>query len=249
MINTAHRIRSDWTHGLFASDIPLNRIPLSRPGHEIVSVKDLTGAQDAFGSYMLCGETMALTAGYRALRTFPGRPLLWFGCDMIYDTDEDDIASGIAPGTSHFYGNGTADPLRFHTSLLSLPAKSARLFAMALLNKSPVFNLSERKRSNIIFPRLPASQATTIDVPATLTHQQGYQHNGYALEAVRHETAFRNRMSQRGMSRVSLQTLMTINGLWLDAFRKGPGNTQDPVPGAMVGAFEPAELELRLQFR
>ena len=44
------------------------------------------------------------------------------GCDMVYPKT----------GSTHFYGTGTADPLREDISLRSLEAKSARVYSIAL---------------------------------------------------------------------------------------------------------------------
>jgi hypothetical protein len=61
------------------------------------------------------------------------------------------IYSGV--GRTHFYGNGTADPLRQDITLRSLEAKSSRLFVKALREGTLCLNLSNRPRSRLTFPR------------------------------------------------------------------------------------------------
>jgi hypothetical protein len=63
------------------------------------------------------------------------------GCDMIYDAK-----------TTHFYGHGTADPLRHDISLRNLTAKSARLQALATQTGCAMVNLSS-DTSRLTFPR------------------------------------------------------------------------------------------------
>ena len=47
--------------------------------------------------------------------------MAFFGCDMVY----------AATGKTHFYGTGTADPLRPDVTLQSLEGKAARLQLLA----------------------------------------------------------------------------------------------------------------------
>ncbi len=54
---------------------------------------------------------------------------------------------------THFYGTGTADPLRRDVTLRSLEAKSARLMAMAARQGCAMVNLSQDD-SRLIFQRV-----------------------------------------------------------------------------------------------
>ena len=54
---------------------------------------------------------------------------------------------------THFYGKGTADPLRDDITLKNLTAKSARLEAIANTQGCSIVNLSRLPSSNLIFPR------------------------------------------------------------------------------------------------
>jgi len=64
---------------------------------------------------------MAFTAGYWALHALRPEVMGFIGCDMVYPKT----------GATHFYGTGTADPLRDDVTLQDLGAKSARLMVMA----------------------------------------------------------------------------------------------------------------------
>ena len=55
-------------------------------------------------------------------------------------------------GSTHFYGTGTADPLRKDISLRSLKAKSARVYAIALRQGCQIANLSKAE-SELVAPR------------------------------------------------------------------------------------------------
>ena len=55
-------------------------------------------------------------------------------------------------GQTHFYGTGTADPLRKDITLRNLEAKSARLMLLAARQGCACCNLSRRK-SRLVFPR------------------------------------------------------------------------------------------------
>jgi len=65
-----------------------------------------------------------------------------FGCDMHYP----------ATGQTHFYGQGTPDPLRPDITLQSLEAKSVRLMVMAARQGCAMVNLSTGP-SRLMFPR------------------------------------------------------------------------------------------------
>jgi hypothetical protein len=96
---------------------------------------------------------MAFTAGYWALGALKPDVMAYVGCDMIYES---------RPGqTTHFYGQGVADPLRQDVTLQSLEAKSVRLMALAQQQGCAVVNLSEQASSRLLFPKvtLPALKA------------------------------------------------------------------------------------------
>lgn len=83
--------------------------------------------------------------------------MAYIGCDMTYEGAQ-----------THFYGKGTADPLRTDVTLRSLEGKSARLQATAAQRGCAVVNLSQDP-SRLVFPRAnldALSQGAQIDEAA-----------------------------------------------------------------------------------
>lgn len=146
-INNAHAVRPDWTHHIYPWDFPEDRRALPGPGQQAVTQEDFVPAQNAFGGFVYAGGTMAFTAGYWALHALRPRVIAAFGCDMHYPK-----------GQTHFYGAGTADPLRADITLQSLEAKSARLMILAAMEGCAMVNLSFGP-SRLVFPRLPRDRA------------------------------------------------------------------------------------------
>ncbi len=148
-INNAWRVRPDWTHLIYPEDFPVDR----RPGvvdtalQTVVTAKDFVPVQNQYGGFVYAGGTMAFTAGYWALGALKPDVLAFFGCDMIYGKSQ-----------THFYGNGTADPLRDDVTLQSLEAKSARLMLLAAGEGCLTVNLSEQHESRLVFPRAKVSE-------------------------------------------------------------------------------------------
>lgn len=140
-INNAHMIRHDWDYHVYPWDFPPERRPLPGPAQAAVTQEDFVPAQNAFGGFVYAGGTMAFTAGYWALAALRPRVMAYFGCDMHYGA-----------GQTHFYGAGTADPLRDDITLRSLEAKSARLMVLAALQGCAAVNLSSGP-SRLVLPR------------------------------------------------------------------------------------------------
>lgn len=131
-INNAWAVRPDWDDLVFPEDFPAQRRPQRlRPGQRLVTAADYVPANNAFGGIVYAGATMAFSAGYWALQALRPRVLAYLGCDMVY-----------APGRTHFYGAGTADPLRADPTLQDLHAKSARFELLAAQAGCAVVNLS-----------------------------------------------------------------------------------------------------------
>ena len=147
-INNAHLIRPDWDYMIHPWDYPADQVPLAIPSQQIITEADFVPAQNAFGGFVYAGATMAFTAGYWALHALRPRVIAAFGCDMHYP----------ASGPTHFYGNGTADPLRADITLRSLEAKSARLMVLAARHGTALVNLSSGP-SRLIFPRAQLADA------------------------------------------------------------------------------------------
>lgn len=138
-INNAWRVRDDWDELIHPSDFPEDRRPES--GH-ITTHVDYVPALNLYGGFVYAGGTMAFTAAYWALHRHRPRVIAMMGCDMVYPKTQH----------THFYGSGTADPLRADVTLQSLEAKSARLMIHAARQGCAIVNLS-RDESRLIFPR------------------------------------------------------------------------------------------------
>ncbi|MGI9372594.1 MAG: hypothetical protein ACR2OJ_08875, partial [Hyphomicrobiales bacterium] len=142
-INNAWRIREDWDYLVFPEDFPEDRRPVDcSAGQQTIEADDFVPANNQFGGIVYAGGTMAFTAGYWALAALKPRVLAYLGCDMVY-----------SDAKTHFYGEGTADPLREDVTLASLEAKSARLMAIAASQGCACVNLSTKPESRLVFPR------------------------------------------------------------------------------------------------
>jgi hypothetical protein len=144
-INNAWRIRSDFDASVFPSDFPKERQPDETFKGKTYTDIDYMPPINKAGGIIYCGATMAFAAGYWALSHFSTPLFGYYGCDMVYNAVD---------GKNHFYGNGTADPLREDISLRSLEARSTRLFAYALNNRKFIVNCSESHSSRLQFPRI-----------------------------------------------------------------------------------------------
>lgn len=144
-INNAWAIRTDWDYLIYPDDFPDDRLPTAQsPFASIVKSDEFVPAQNAFGGFVYAGGTMAFTAAYWALHALKPDVMAFLGCDMIYPKT----------GHTHFYGKGTADPLRRDITLRSLEAKSGRLFVKALRGGAICLNLSSLPESRLVFPRV-----------------------------------------------------------------------------------------------
>jgi hypothetical protein len=144
-INNAWAIRPDWDDMIHPWDFPDDRRPTPGPDQRLITQEDFVPAQNAYGGFVYAGGTMAYTAAYWALAALKPRVIATFGCDMHYP----------ATGPTHFYGQGTPDPLRADITLRSLEAKSARLMILAAMQGCAMVNLSTGP-SRLIFPRATA---------------------------------------------------------------------------------------------
>jgi hypothetical protein len=142
-INNAWAVRPDWDDLIHPDDFdPLRRPRDLAPGQGFVTSADYVPLQNDLGGFVYAGGTMAFTAGYWALAALRPKVIAMMGCDMVYP----------AATQTHFYGTGTADPLRADVTLRSLEAKSARLMIMAARQGCAMVNLSQ-DQSRLVFPR------------------------------------------------------------------------------------------------
>ncbi|MEO8530589.1 MAG: hypothetical protein ABI459_05160 [Deltaproteobacteria bacterium] len=170
-INNAWRIREDWTHWIHPWDFPDAGRPAPKSGQKVITQDDFVPAQNQFGGFVYAGGTMAFTAAYWALAALKPSIIAVLGCDMTY----------AKIGATHFYGTGTADPLRKDITLRNLEAKATRLEALAATQGTAIVNLSDQpsrltfRRASLqdlaqITPRLPdpevvkAAQARETDL-------------------------------------------------------------------------------------
>lgn len=152
-INNAWRIRDDWTHLLHAGDFPDERKPKPGPDQVSLSHSAYVPANNAFGGIVYAGGTMAFSTAYWALHTLKPDLLAFCGCDMIYNQKN---------GRSHFYGSGTADPLRQDPTLQSLEAKSNRLMILAAEQNCLCVNMSTLEKSRLTFPHISAEDIALV---------------------------------------------------------------------------------------
>ncbi len=155
-INNAWAVRSDWDDLIFPDDFARERQPVDlSPNQRIIRSAEYVPLQNTFGGFVYAGGTMAFTASYWALAALQPDVIAVLGCDMVYPEGE----------STHFYGTGTADPLRQDISLRSLEAKSARLMVMAAKLGCAMVNLSHGE-SRMVFPRAtPQTVATAKPSP------------------------------------------------------------------------------------
>jgi hypothetical protein len=147
-INNAWAVREDWDVFIHPDDFPRERWPADlRAEQTTIRAADYVPVQNSFGGFVYAGGTMAFTAGYWALGALKPAVIAFLGCDMTYDASQ-----------THFYGKGTADPLRADVSLRSLEAKSARFAALAAGAGCAAVNLS-LDASRLTFPRSAPGEA------------------------------------------------------------------------------------------
>ncbi len=148
-MNNAWNIRDDWDYLVYPEDFAEERRPVTiKPGQRIVEYTDYVPAQNVYGGVVYIGGTMAFTTAHWALHQLKPDVLAFVGCDMVYPTNT----------ATHFYGQGTADPLRDDITLQSLEAKSIRLQAHALEQNCYCINLSSLSESRLVYPVISEKQ-------------------------------------------------------------------------------------------
>ncbi len=156
VINNAWKACPSWSCLIYPEDFPVDRRPGDEDsyGKRIVTAEEFVPVQNEFGGFVYAGGTMSFTAGYWALGALKPDVIAYIGCDMVYEA--------TPGGSTHFYGLGTADPLRSDVTLQSLEAKSLRLQALANQKGCAVVNLSEREKSRLCFPRMAFASLETM---------------------------------------------------------------------------------------
>ena len=143
VINNAWQVLGTWTEHIFPYDFPKENQPKRyAKGQRPIDEQLFVGRQNEFGGFIYAGGTMAFTALYWALGEHMPSEIHILGCDMVYPD----------AGKTHFYGEGTPDPLREDFTLRDLYAKSARFMCLAARNGCSTYNLSDQT-SKLCFPR------------------------------------------------------------------------------------------------
>jgi hypothetical protein len=143
VMNNAWRVRPDWDMLVFPEDFDMDRMPPHPSAQQqLIEAGDFVPAQNAYGGFVHAGATMAYTTAYWALARVRPSVIAFMGCDMVYPKQ----------GDTHFYGTGTADPLRDDVTLRDLGAKSARLALIAAAQGCACVNLSQDP-SSLLLPR------------------------------------------------------------------------------------------------
>lgn len=202
-INNAWRVRSDWDMCIFPEDLPVERRPSTLlPAQQLVEADDFVPVQNQFGGVVYAGGTMAFTAAYWALGALQPDVMAFFGCDLVYP----------ASGPTHFYGQGTPDPLRDDVTLQSLEAKSARLQLVAAAQGCACVNISEDE-SRLVFPRARLE---------ALTEMNPVEFDQDTFEAIKARENALGYYVDSGrywecVDRFDAEALAEIDALWLDA--------------------------------
>lgn len=223
-INNAWRLRPDWDVSIHPEDFPPEHRPVSlTQGQSRIVADDYVPIQNAYGGFVYAGGTMAFTAGYWALGALRPRVMAFFGCDMVY----------AATGRTHFYGTGTADPLRADITLQSLEAKAARLQLLAAAQGCACVNLSAQE-SRLVFPR--AGLGELACATPLVPDAQGLQ-AALAREAALDYVVPSGRYWQEA-ERFDATALADLDGMWLAAhaatLRTAPAR-ETPSPSRHLG--------------
>jgi hypothetical protein len=174
-INNAWNLRGDWDYLIHPEDFPLEKRPPNKTLEQtIVTAEQYVDIQNQYGGFVYAGGTMAFTAAYWALGALRPDVMLFLGCDMVYED---------GGGASHFYGQGTADPLRNDVTLQSLEAKASRLHYFAAQQSCICLNLSEKPSSRLVFPRVEEEVLSKFSWQAHQEHLQKITARHLALEA------------------------------------------------------------------
>lgn len=209
VINNAWRACPSWNCWIYPEDFPSDRHPKSDAlrGKQVVTAREFVPVQNEFGGFVYAGGTMSFTAGYWALGALKPDVIAYIGCDMVY--------SPQSGQHTHFYGTGTADPLREDVTLQSLEAKSLRFLALAQRQGCAVVNLSRLSSSRLLVPRVEwqvlesmtqAPAIPSIDLDAVQNALQAESALGYWVESGRYWEDYKKLDGKR---------LQAIDALWL----------------------------------
>ena len=221
-INNAFAVRPDWDFAIFPEDFPPVSRPAPGPGQRLIEARHYIPEQNRFGGIVYAGGTMAFTAGYWVLGALRPDRIAFIGCDMVYP----------ATGRTHFYGTGTADPLRRDVTLQSLEAKSARLALLAARAGCRCENLSQGP-SRLLFPRaLPRDDPSARPV---VPHEPSLR-AALAREAALGYRVPSGRYWDEAEGRLDAAALRAVDRLWLIAHHASVGAAAASEPSPRTGA-------------
>ncbi len=217
-INNAWQITPDWDYLVYPEDFAPERLPPTplKPSQQLITAPEFVPQQNNFGGFVYAGGTMAFTAGYWALGALKPDLIAFLGCDMVYGT-----ATGES---SHFYGQGTPDPLRVDVTLQSLEAKSVRFMALAQAHRCVVVNLSGLSESRLLFPRVSGIALGTPFVCQNRLQRQGELLNAAGVARALQAEKDLGYMVASGRywehaAEFDKTKLSDIDSLWLQAMR------------------------------
>ncbi len=211
VMNNAWRVRPDWNALVYPEDFPSDRMPQTvAAGQRLVDADAFVPAQNRFGGFVYAGGTMAYTTAYWALSALRPTIMAFMGCDMVYP----------ATGNTHFYGKGTADPLRDDITLRDLGAKSARLALVAAEQGCACVNLSQDP-SALLFPRARPDELRNRRVSLDLDRAR-YA----ALREKEHELGYYTPTGRywEDVEKVDQTAVDTLDQGWRDLFGQHAGN-------------------------
>ena len=218
-INNAWQVTPDWDYLIFPEDFPIDRRPQLPVGthQQIITANEFVLHQNNFGGFVYAGGTMAFTAGYWALGALKPDIIAYVGCDMVYTAHNGK--------SSHFYGSGTADPLRNDITLQSLEAKSNRLMALANKQNCAVVNMSSLSETRLTFPR-----SAPLDFQQSFNHAKLLKEQNQAVDSQKLSMALEaeKRLGYivpsgrywEGIQRFDPVQLRMIDDIWMETFKK-----------------------------
>ncbi|WP_223423418.1 hypothetical protein [Tateyamaria pelophila] len=208
-INNAWQVRDDWDYHIAPDDFAQDRMPQGlSAGQALIRSDAYVPANNAYGGIIYAGATMAFTAGYWVLSALRPSAIIFWGCDMMYP----------AQGKGHFYGAGTADPLRDDVTLRNLEAKSARLMQHAAMQGCACLRAPEGD-SRLVFPTVDVRKLSSMTILPALPDPKAFQ-RALQQEA---ELGYFVRSGRYWDSDIeySGEALDTVDQMWIEASQKG----------------------------
>ncbi len=216
-MNNAWNIRDDWDYLVCPEDFAKERRPATlKAPQRIVEYTEYVPSQNVYGGVVYIGGTMAFTTAYWALHALKPDVLAFVGCDMVYPANT----------ATHFYGQGSPDPLRDDITLQSLEAKSIRLQAHALKQHCYCINLSSLEESRLVYPVIGEKQFFSnnrAELIRALAQQIDDRYSDKKISAVKEREESLNYKVDSGdywryLDQLDADKLLEIDRQWLSVF-------------------------------